>query len=142
MPTTWIVAADASRARILQVLDRDQRLQEIDALLNPGGRMQDRELTTDAHPRRNLSTREEPSAVEHSVELFSKRLGDYLEKARTDHRYDRLYLVAPPKVLGLMRKELGKEVEKLVADELPKDLSWFSERELEQYFARGNGRAP
>ena len=147
--TTWIVAADSSRARILQVLDRDRHLQEVDDLVNPEGRMQDRELTTDAHPRRALSTREEPSAVEHSVELFSKRVGDYLEKARTDHRYDRLYLVAPPKFLGLLRKEIGKEVEKLVADELPKDLSWFSERELEEYVrespigsAKGSGRAP
>ena len=136
MPTTWIVAADSSRARILQVLDRERRLQEIDDLMNPEGRLQDRELTTDAQPRRDGSTREEPSAVEHSVELFSKRIGDYLEKARTDHRYDRLCLVAPPKFLGLMRKELGKEVEKLVAEEMPKDISWFNAREIEEYLRR------
>jgi protein required for attachment to host cells len=51
-------------------------------------------------------------------------------------------LVAPPKFLGALRKELGKEVGKLVAEELPKDLSWFNERELERYFAKGSGRAP
>ena len=44
-------------------------------------------------------------------------------------------LVAPPKFLGLMRKELGKEVAKLVIDQRPKDLSWFNARELERYFA-------
>jgi protein required for attachment to host cells len=76
------------------------------------------------------------------VEVFSRRIGDYLEKARTDHRFHQLVLVAPPKFLGLLRKELGKEVGKLVADELPKDLSWFNERELERYFAKGSGRAP
>ena len=145
MPTTWIVAADASRARILQVADRE-RLVEVDDLLNPEGRLQDRELTTDANPRLHgpggLSAREEPSAVEHTVEMFSKRIGNYLEKARTEHRYDRLVLVAPPKVLGMMRKELGKEVEKLVMDELDKDLSWFNAREIERYFAKGSGRAP
>ena len=37
----------------------------------------------------------------------------------------------------MMRKSLGKEVEKLVADQVPKDLSWFNERELESYFAKG-----
>jgi protein required for attachment to host cells len=145
MPTTWIVAADASRARILQVADR-KRLVEVENLLNPDGRLQDRELTTDANPRLHgpggLSAREEPSAVEHTVEMFSKRIGDYLEKARTDHRYDRLYLVAPPKFLGLIRKELGREVGKLVSDDLSKDLSWFNVREIEQYFAKGSGRAP
>ena len=145
MKTTWIVAADASRARLLQVADRE-RLDEIENLVNPEGRLQDRELTTDANPRLHgpggMSAREEPSAVEHAVELFAKRVGDYLEKARTDHRFDELVLVAPPKFLGALRKELGKEVGKLVADELPKDLSWFNERELERYFAKGSGRAP
>jgi len=145
MATTWIVAADASRARILQVADRE-RLVEVEDLVNPEGRLQDRELTTDANPRLHgpggLSAREEPSAVEHTVEVFSKRIGDYLEKARTDHRYDQLVLVAPPKFLGLLRKDLDKEVGKLVADELPKDLSWFNAREIERYFAKGSGRAP
>lgn len=51
-------------------------------------------------------------------------------------------IVAPPGFLGVPRKELGKEVEKLVVDELPKDLSWFNERQLERYFAQESGRAP
>ena len=51
-------------------------------------------------------------------------------------------LVAPPKFLGALRKELDKEVEKLVVEELPKDLSWLNARELAAYFERGSGRAP
>jgi protein required for attachment to host cells len=146
MATTWIVAADSSRARILQVAGR-QRLDEVESLLNPEGRMNDRELTTDAHPRfRGTagpgSDRQEMPAVEHAVELFAKRVGEYLDKARAAQRFDELVLVAPPKFLGALRKELGKEVEKLVSDELPKDLSWFNERELERYFEKGSGRAP
>ena len=38
MQTTWIVTADASRARILQVAGRE-RLVEIAALANPAGRL-------------------------------------------------------------------------------------------------------
>lgn len=59
-------------------------------------------------------------AVEHAVELFAKRVGDYLDKARTEHRFDQLVLVAPP-------------------EELPKDLAWFSAREMESYFKRRPG---
>jgi protein required for attachment to host cells len=76
------------------------------------------------------------SAVEHQVELFAKRIGEHLEKARNEHRYDRLCLVAPPRFLGALRKELTREVQKLVAEELPKDLSALSARELEDYLAR------
>jgi protein required for attachment to host cells len=142
MATTWIVAADESRARMLQVTGREH-LEEVDTLLNPEGRMNDRELTTDAHPRfRGTggpgSDRQETSAVEHQVELFAKRVGERLESARQQGRYDQLVLVAPPKFLGALRKELHKEVEKLVAKELPKDLSWLNARELERYFAKGN----
>lgn len=146
MPTTWIVAADSSRARILQVMGRE-RLREVEDLVNPEGRLDDRELTTDAHPRfRGTSgpgsDRQEMPAVEHAVELFAKRIGERLDKARIEHRYDQLVLVAPPKFLGRLRQELDKEVEKLVADELPKDLSWFNAREIERYFAKDSGQAP
>ncbi len=146
MATTWIIAADSSRARVLQVADRDQRLLEIEDLLNPEGRVDDRSLTTDAHPRYHgssgpASDREEPSAAEHATERFAKRLGDYLDKARTEHRYDELVLLAPPKFLGMVRKKLGKEVRKLVADEIPKDLSWIDARDLERYFKGNGGRA-
>jgi len=145
MTTTWIIAADSSRARILQVTDREQRLAEIEDLLNPEGRVDDRELTTDAQPRFRgtsgpASDREETSAAEHATDLFAKRLGDYLDKARSAHRYDRLHLVAPPKFLGQLRKALGKEVQKLVSEELPKDLSGLSARELEARLVKGSER--
>ncbi len=140
MVNTWIVAADSSRARFLQVAGRD-RLVEVATLLNPEARMDGRELITDAHPRFRgtagpPSDRQETSAQEHATDLFAKRVGDYLEKARTEHRYDQLVLVAPPKFLGALRRSLDSEVAKRVVDELPKDLSRLKERELERYFAR------
>ena len=127
MAITWIVAADSARARVLQVADREKRLAEVEDLLNPQGKLHEGDLVSDT---------EEPSdAHEHAVDLFSKQVGEYLEKARTEHRYDRLYLAAPPKFLGKLRKNLGKEVQKLVTDELDKDLYRANARELERYFA-------
>jgi protein required for attachment to host cells len=143
MATTWIIAADSSRAKILQVADRERKLLEVDDLVNPQARLQDRQLQTDAEPRFNgrpdrpASDREAEGAVEHSVRVFAREIGRYLDQARTQHRYDELVIVAPPKFLGAVRKELGKEVEKLVVDELPKDLSRFNTREIERYFEQG-----
>jgi len=149
MATTWIVAADESRAKVLQVTDQQQHLTEVQDLENPSGRLQDREMQTDAEPRFSgragagpASDAERQGAVEHSAGVFAREVGRYLDQARLQHRYDQLVLVAPPKFLGALRKELHKEVEKLVTDELPKDLSWLNAGELERYFAKGSGRAP
>ena len=137
MTTTWIIAADSSRARILQVMDRDGRLAEVEDFVNPSARLHERDMTTDAEPRFNGRTggpgndREAKGKGEYETEVFARQLGDYLDKARNAHRYDRLHLVAPPKFLGQLRKELDKEVQKLVTDELPKDLSWLNTRDLE-----------
>ena len=116
MTTTWIIAADSSRARILQVTDRGRHLDEIDDLSNPEGRAHDRELISDAHPRFSGqgggpgSDRQEMSAQEHATDLFAKRIAAYLESAR---------------------QALGKETARMVAEELPKDLSWLNAREIE-----------
>ena len=145
MATTWIIAADASRARILQVAGRE-RLVEVQDFVNPEGRLHNREINTDAKGRfagpdrpGGHSSDDEERTVDHYSELFAKRVADYLDKARTEHRYDQLVLVAAPKVLGMMRKELGKEVEKCVVEELDKDLSWFNQRDLETYFKSSSG---
>lgn len=149
MATTWIVAADSSRARVLQVADQEKKLIEIEDLLNPEGRLHDRDIASDAlgrwsgpdRPGGN-SMQGEVGPAEHAAEMFAKRIGNYLDKARNDHRYDHLCIMAPPKFLGALRKALSKEVQKLVADEIPKDLSWLSVPELERYFAKGSGPAP
>ena len=148
MTTTWIVAADAARARILQVMDREGHLTEVEDFVNPSARLHERDMTTDAEPRFNGhggvgkagtssnggpgNDREAKSKAEYETEVFVRQLRDYLDHARNAHRYDRLHLVAPPKFLGLLRKELGKEVQKLVTEELPKDLSGLNTRDLEQ----------
>jgi hypothetical protein len=100
-------------------------------MANPAGRAQGRELETDAEPRFNgaqggpPSDAERQGAVEHSVRVFARKVGRYRDNARLAHC-----------------KELHKKVGKLVAEELPKDLSWFNAREIEEYFAKGNERGP
>ncbi len=149
MPTTWIVTGDAARARILQVTGRNQ-LEEIESFSNPKGRMPDRELTTDAHPRLRGtsgpgSDRQETGAAEHETEMFAKQIDRHLDQARAQNRFDRLYLVAAPRFLGLLRQNLSRETAKMVVDEAGRDLSWFDAKEIERYLranARGSARAP
>ena len=140
MPT-WIMAADSSRARIFEIAEAGRRLREVGQFDHPEGRANNRELMSDADGRFSAkhagpggdSSGQRVTPVEHGTELFSKTLARYLDKARNEHRYDKLYLIAPPEFLGLMRENLSKEVRKLTAEEINKDLSWFDARDIERH---------
>jgi len=148
MPNTWIVAADSSRARILQVVGREHRLVEIQDFVNRKGRMDDRELITDAHPRFSGhggvgksgarptggpgSDRQETAAVEHETEVFAKQIDRYLDQARVKGRFDKLTWWRRRSSWGCSGRIWAGKPRKHVAEEIDKDLSWFDVRELER----------
>jgi protein required for attachment to host cells len=145
--TTWVVVADASRARILEIPRRRRReLRELQDFVNPAARAHSRDLLADAHGRYypkggrgQPAHAAEPGTdpVGHEVELFAKRVADVLEKARIELRYGELCLIAPPQFLGLLRENLSKETLKLVRKEIPKDLSRLDAAEIRAYVRRG-----
>jgi protein required for attachment to host cells len=144
MQTTWIVAADSTRARVFEVQGVDQEFHEIEDFLNEAGREQERELTSDARGRfsgksgggRAHTGEPEVSAEQHETEMFAKRVCENLDKARTAHRYDNLFLIAYPKFLGLLRENLSKEAQKLIRNEIPKDISTMDERGIEDFYLK------
>ena len=146
MQSTWILAADSSRVRIFQEMDTEHHLEEVQDFATPAGHAQDRDLLTDAPERRKVPQgavgsshdgEPETDPVMHENEKFSKDVGEFLEKARSEQRYDKLCVIAPPKFLGLLRQNLSKEAQKLVEKEIDKNISWFDKGEIEQ-FVRSN----
>ena len=141
MPTTtWIVAADSSRARVFEISDPERSLRCVEEFDHPRGRANNREINAEPDGRflskggpGTHTTGHKVTPVDHENELFAKSLARYLDKARTQGRYDKLYLIAPPEFLGLMRENLDKEVRKITAEEINKDLSWFEARDIERY---------
>jgi protein required for attachment to host cells len=144
MQTTWIVAADSSRARIFEVQGVDKNFQELQDFVNEAGRERHQDLRTDAKGRfygkgeRDQAHTAEPDidAVRHETELFAKQVGEFLDKARVEQRYDKLFLIADPKFLGLLRDNLSKEAQKLVKDEIPKEISGRDAREIEGFYVK------
>ena len=140
MATLWCLVADASRARLFELVHPGHGIREIETVLNPEGRAQNRELDTDGSGRfygkgerqQGHTAPAQVSAVDHDVELFAKSLVARIEKGRTDARYDRLCLVAAPRFLGMLRGHLGKDAERLVELAIDKDLSRAPEAEVER----------
>jgi protein required for attachment to host cells len=54
---------------------------------------------------------------------FATKIGNALNRMAHDKRFDKLVLVAPPKVLGVLRKSLSHEATDKVLAEIPRDLT-------------------
>jgi protein required for attachment to host cells len=141
MHTTWVLIADSSRARIFEKKEHEKHLEEVEDFVNTAGRTDANELRTDERGRfygkgeRYQGHTADPAVfpVEHENDLFAHTLARYLDDGRKAHRYNHLYLIAPPKFLGLIRGSLHDEVKKLVQGELQKDVSNFAAHEVEGY---------
>lgn len=131
MPANWVVVADACRARIFETRALGRGLHEIEDFANPAGRAHSGELLTDAGgrsyasagARHGNSVQPRTDPVEHEVELFAKRLADRLEKARCEGLFEKLYVVAAPRFLGLLREKRSKEIDRMIEREIAKDMA-------------------
>ncbi len=126
---TWILMADASRARIFH--ESGKGLQELMDFFHAEGREHPRLRVSDRAGNRWGST---PGADlrEAACERFALHLGKVLERGLEDGLYDRVRLVVPPRFLGLLRRNLDTKVSACVADCLDKDFSALPAWELEE----------
>ena len=135
--TTYIVVADAARARIFT---RDSlKLAEQESLVHAEGRLHEGDLVTDGrgdvHESMSTTSRsagEEGTATKHENELFAKEVAQRLYSARVGNSMKKLIMVAPPKFLGLLRDKLDAPTQKLVIHSLSKDLSKASMADIQQ----------
>ncbi len=134
---TWFVVADARRVRVLAYHPKGD---QFDSPLHfdfvaPGGRDGDR--FTDRAGR--VSERKGPGrhAMEaptppnrHEEQEMARRVAENLAGLVHRHEIERLVLVAPPHMLGSLRKVLDGPTRSRVTAEHGKDLSKLSEHEL------------
>ncbi len=127
--TTYIVVADAARARIFT---RDAlKLVEQESLVHAEGRLHEGDLVTDhrggevqeSTSTTSRSSGEEGAATNHQEEIFAKQVSERLYRARVENAMEKLILVAPPRFLGRLRDKLDGPTAKRVIHTLAKDLS-------------------
>lgn len=132
MQDTWVIVADASRARMFKTRRHNGPLLEFKTLLNSAGRSAEAELVSDTKGRTYNSMGQGRHAKEprtdaktQKVVEFARTLASELEHCRVRGKFKQLILVAAPAYLGELRKQLGAETTKLVSLEIAKDFSQF-----------------
>jgi protein required for attachment to host cells len=129
MSTTWVVVADASRARIFQADTPAGALTEIETLAHPESRLHEGDLVSDRSGQdldpntggHNMGRGKEWKQEE--IGHFAKEVCLHLEQGHSKGSYAKLYLMAAPAFLGELRQHLAKPVHSLVAGEIAKDLT-------------------
>ncbi|MHC4548841.1 MAG: host attachment protein [Planctomycetota bacterium] len=137
---TWLLVCDASRARIFGVDTRRKSIELLQEIDHPPGRARASEIVADkaGHVQQSgsggrraaMAPPTDPTDVE--MRRFARRLGDLLEKGFDEHRYDRLFLVAPPRFLGMLREDLNASVARSVVATLDKNHAGLDVRALQE----------
>ena len=135
----WVLVADNSRARVFSARSSNSALEEVDGFVHAASRLHDRDLTSDLPGRAFDSLGGGRHAMEQRVDpkdeqaiRFAEQLTAYLEDGRVHHRYDKLYVVAPPAFLGILRDHYG-HIAPLVSTEIDKHLTQCTPAELRQH---------
>lgn len=129
MNTIWILVANQAEAQIYSATRLPGSLTLVQTLNHKAGSARARDLTSDAPGR----VHDRQGAARHSMEpdtgvkeelrrRFVKELVDKLQAARLKAQYDQLVLLAAPAVLGVIRKTMSADLERVVIREIPKDV--------------------
>lgn len=135
MDTTWVVAANAGRARIFADAPKASAFEEVNDMVNEAVRMRTAELETDrlgptsagksihntggATPNKTYEPAQTPA--EHETERFARSIIGFLEQGHQRGEFAELALCASPQFLGVPRGLLKAPLKSLVSVELNKD---------------------
>lgn len=132
---TWVIVADASRARIFEVNPTKDGLQEIHAFVHPGSRMKTSELVSDRPGRvdkgpGHAAMEARTSAHDVQANEFANILALELDRAVERGECSSIMLVVPPRFLGRLRSSISHRVFNAIIKTLPKELTHCSTAEL------------
>lgn len=130
MARIWVLAADTTRARVFATDKRNGKLVEQFDMVNPEARLQESEFITDQSGR----TANSATGMSHTygtgekhkpraLEAFARDVARRLEESRANGKFGRLYVVADPTFLGMLRNAMSGATAKLVAGEVDKNLA-------------------
>ncbi len=139
MTSTWILVADAARARLFASDRPGGPWSVVSCLTNPDGKAPGRHATTERAPRVMESVGTARHAIEphttlrdKSTDRFAHMLRQELERGASEHRYEHLVLVAPPHFLGALHGILDKALRDRVSGELHNDFTALDDLEVRE----------
>jgi protein required for attachment to host cells len=169
MPTTWIISANAGRARFFSESDPSGPLQEIEDMVNSAAQLRTVDTETDrlgptsasnsshnighaggaaagmSHnakagaPNKQYEPNQTPA--ERATEMFAKDVSNYLLKAQQEGRFQQLVISASPEFLGTLRLNLDPHLKSMVKSEFNKDYTHSNAQQLREQLQAQQAKA-
>ncbi len=136
---TWILVANSSLAKIFKI-EKNSILTEVKEMTHPESRLHEGDLVS-SRPGR---TYESVGTARHAIEphhtqkheeftIFAKFISGYLDTAREEGKYGKLYISAGPAFLGILRQTFSLATNQLIAGEIDKDLTHTATTEIRSH---------
>lgn len=138
---TWIVVANSSEAKIYKLV-QFPKIEELDALIHPKSRLQNHDIVESkggtnfdsvGGGRHSYEPKTDPQHAEN--EKFAKIISSYLADAHEKGAFSRLYIMASPAFLGLLRKQLNPKTQQTIVHELAKDIVVHKKADIERHLS-------
>lgn len=116
--------------------DKIAKLALLKEIIHPQSRLKNSELTADkpGHYQAGESARSAYSphmdAKQVEVDKFARDIAVALNHERNTNGFDKLIIISPPHMQGVLALHLDKQVAHLITQLIHKDLQHYSEREL------------
>ena len=136
----WVATANTNAYRIYNYNKNHSQLSILKEINHPEFKLKMSDsLTTDrpGHFQVGTSARSAYSphmdAKEVEIDNFSRELAEELNKGRNANSYEKLIIITPPHMSGLIFHHLNKHVKDLVINNIQKDILHLNDREVLEF---------
>jgi protein required for attachment to host cells len=147
MSNILVVAADTTCARIFKATSSKGPLEEKEVLVHPENRLSEKDLISDrkgstfsSHGSGRSSYSKHTDVKDQGTKEFINEINDCLMRLESNNEFKQLIIIAAPKLLGALKKQLNSGLQKRITYELNKNIAKLNADEirlhLPKYLAR------
>lgn len=131
-----VVASNSNTCRFYHYSKHPAQLTLIKEIYHPENKLKNGDLASDKSGHYKGDEGGRGSYSPHmdikdvQIDNFSREVAKILDHERNENEYEKLIIIAPPHISGLLNGHLNKHVKELICNYIHKDLLHLSEQEL------------
>ena len=143
MSNILVVAADTTCARIFKATTSKGPLEEKEVLVHPENRLSEKDLISDrkgstfsSHGSGRSSYSKHTDVKDQGTKEFINEINDCLMRLETNNEFKQLIIIAAPKLLGALKKQLNSGLQKRITYELNKNIVKLNADEIRKHLPK------